>query len=111
MVCEQEQAEDAGRLPAIELEILSEAVGPVQMVNPAPIDVTDLAYDAQRVTPGAVFVCVPGFKVDGHDFAPAAVRAGAAALIVERPLELPVPQLVVADARRAIALAADAFFG
>jgi UDP-N-acetylmuramoyl-L-alanyl-D-glutamate--2,6-diaminopimelate ligase len=54
---------------------------------------------------------VPGLKADGHDFAPAAVAAGAAALIVERPLDLAVPQLVVADVRGAMALAADAFFG
>jgi UDP-N-acetylmuramoyl-L-alanyl-D-glutamate--2,6-diaminopimelate ligase len=54
---------------------------------------------------------VPGLKADGHDFAPAAVAAGAVALIVERPLDLAVPQLVVADAREAMALAADAFFG
>jgi UDP-N-acetylmuramoyl-L-alanyl-D-glutamate--2,6-diaminopimelate ligase len=54
---------------------------------------------------------VPGLRADGHDFAAAAVAAGAAALIVERPLDLQVPQLVVADAREAMALAADAFFG
>jgi UDP-N-acetylmuramoyl-L-alanyl-D-glutamate--2,6-diaminopimelate ligase len=53
---------------------------------------------------------VPGFRADGHDFAPEAVAAGASALLVERELDLPVPQLVVEDARRAMALAADAFF-
>ena len=74
-------------------------------------DVSDLAYDARQVTPGALFVCVPGLKADGHDFAPEAVTAGAVALIVERPLDLPVPQLVVGDAREASARAADAFFG
>ncbi len=77
----------------------------------ASVPVTDLAYDARRVTPGALFVCVPGLKTDGHEFAAEAVARGAVALIVERRLELPVPQLLVDDARKAMALAADAFFG
>ena len=80
-------------------------------LNSAPADIADLAYDARRVTPGSLFVCVPGLRTDGHDFAAEAVANGAAALLVERPLELPVPQLVVGDARAAMALAADAFFG
>src|SRR5207237_553615 len=63
------------------------------------------------VDPGALFFCVPGAVADGHDFAPEAVARGAVALVVERPLELPVPQLVVQDARRAMAVAADEFFG
>jgi UDP-N-acetylmuramoyl-L-alanyl-D-glutamate--2,6-diaminopimelate ligase len=86
-------------------------VRPLRTLHPASVDVGDLAYDARRVTPGALFVCVPGHKTDGHDFAPEAVAAGAVALIVERPLDLPVPQLVVEDARTAMGLAADAFFG
>jgi len=94
----------------IDLELLATAVHAARTANPAPADVTDLAYDARRVTPGALFVCVPGLKVDGHDFAPQAVANGAAALIVERELDQPVPQLVVEDARAAMALAADAFF-
>jgi UDP-N-acetylmuramoyl-L-alanyl-D-glutamate--2,6-diaminopimelate ligase len=48
--------------------------------------------------------------VDGHDFAAEAVANGAVALVVERPLELEVPQLVVGDARRAMGVAADEFF-
>ena len=95
----------------IDLELLATAVHAARTANPAPAAVTDLAYDARRVTPGALFVCVPGLKVDGHDFAPQAVANGAAALIVERELDEPVPQLVVEDAREAMALAADAFFG
>ena len=75
------------------------------------VEVTDLAYDARRVTPGAVFFCVPGSRADGHDFAAEAVAAGAVALVVERPLELDVPQLVVEDARASMAIAADVFFG
>ena len=97
--------------PAIELETLSHAVSAVRIVNPAPAEIADLAYDARRVAPGTLFACVPGLKTDGHDFAPDAVARGAAALLVERPLPLDVPQLLVGDARSAMALAADAFFG
>ena len=96
---------------AIELERLTEAVRPLRVANQARATVTDLAYDARRVSPGALFACVPGARADGHDFAPDAVARGAVALLVERPLELPVPQLVVADVRTAMGLAADAFFG
>jgi len=95
----------------IPIETIADAVGPVEVRNPAPALVADLVYDAHRVTPGTLFVCVPGRRVDGHDFAPDAVAHGATALLVERPLALPVPQLVVPDARLAMALAADVFFG
>jgi UDP-N-acetylmuramoyl-L-alanyl-D-glutamate--2,6-diaminopimelate ligase len=95
---------------AIDLESLSQAVRAERILNPGGAEITDLAYDARRVGPGALFVCVPGHKVDGHDFAPQAVAQGASALMVERPLDLPLPQLVVSDAREAMALAADAFF-
>ncbi len=75
------------------------------------VEITDLAYDADRVYEGTAFFCVPGSRSDGHEFAPRAVAAGAAALVVERPLELDVPQLLVEDARGAMAVAADLFFG
>jgi UDP-N-acetylmuramoyl-L-alanyl-D-glutamate--2,6-diaminopimelate ligase len=80
-------------------------------VHAAPVDVTDLAYDARAVLPGALFACVPGFRADGHDYAGDAVDRGAVALLVEHELPLDVPQLVVPDARAGLALAADAFFG
>jgi UDP-N-acetylmuramoyl-L-alanyl-D-glutamate--2,6-diaminopimelate ligase len=96
---------------ATDLEALGRAVGAVDTVNPAPVAIADVAYDARAVVPGALFVCVRGQRADGHDFAPDAVARGAAALLVERPLELRVPQLLVPDARVAMALAADAFFG
>ena len=95
----------------MELERLAQALGPVEVVNPAAADVRELAYDARRVEPGALFFCVRGAQADGHDFASEAVANGAVALVVERPLDLPVPQLVVADARAAMPRAAVAFFG
>jgi UDP-N-acetylmuramoyl-L-alanyl-D-glutamate--2,6-diaminopimelate ligase len=93
------------------LDGLIAALEPVQVVNPVPVDVTDLAYDARAVTPGALFFCVPGSRADGHEFAAEALERGAVALVVERPLELDAPQLVVADARLAMPVAADELFG
>jgi UDP-N-acetylmuramoyl-L-alanyl-D-glutamate--2,6-diaminopimelate ligase len=93
------------------LERLVAALGPVEVLERAPVDVRDLAYDAGAVSAGTVFFCVPGHRADGHDFAAAAVERGAAALVVERPLPLRVPQLVVESARAAMAPAAVAFFG
>src|SRR5438105_1456915 len=64
------------------------------------------------VSPGALFFCVRGANVDGHELAPQAVEAGAAALVVERTVAgTDVPQIVVADSRAAMAVAADVFFG
>jgi UDP-N-acetylmuramoyl-L-alanyl-D-glutamate--2,6-diaminopimelate ligase len=97
--------------PITALETLATAVGATGTRNAADVAIVDLAYDARAVRPGSLFVCVPGSRADGHDFATDAVTRGAAALIVERPLDLQVPQLVVSDARLAMALAADAFFG
>jgi UDP-N-acetylmuramoyl-L-alanyl-D-glutamate--2,6-diaminopimelate ligase len=93
------------------LERLVAALGPVEVLERAPVDVQDLAYDARTVEPGALFFCVPGSRADGHDFAAEAVERGAVALVVERPLPLSVPQVVVADARAAMAPAAAEFFG
>jgi UDP-N-acetylmuramoyl-L-alanyl-D-glutamate--2,6-diaminopimelate ligase len=95
----------------VDLGRLSAALAPAQLVGSAATPVTGLAYDSRAVQPGALFFCVPGERVDGHEFAAAAVAAGAAALVVERRLPLAVPQLVVADARTAMAVAADEFFG
>jgi UDP-N-acetylmuramoyl-L-alanyl-D-glutamate--2,6-diaminopimelate ligase len=95
----------------MDLELLIAALAPVDVVGRAPADITDLAYDAQAVVPGGLYFCVPGTRADGHDFAPEAVANGAVALVVQRPLDLPVPQLVVDDARCAMPVAADEFFG
>jgi UDP-N-acetylmuramoyl-L-alanyl-D-glutamate--2,6-diaminopimelate ligase len=74
-------------------------------------ELTGLAYDSRAVARGDLFFCVSGFRTDGHDFAPAAVAAGAAALVVERPLGLGVPEVLVASARAAMAPIAACFYG
>jgi UDP-N-acetylmuramoyl-L-alanyl-D-glutamate--2,6-diaminopimelate ligase len=77
----------------------------------ANVDVASLAYDSRRVAPGALFFCVTGLERDGHDFAADALARGAAALVVERPLGLGAPEVLVASARAEMAPAAAAFYG
>jgi UDP-N-acetylmuramoyl-L-alanyl-D-glutamate--2,6-diaminopimelate ligase len=95
----------------VDLERLIAVLAPAEVVGQAKTIVHDLAYDARAARPGALFFCVPGLRADGHDFAGEAVAHGAVALVVQYPLDLPVPQLVVADSRAAMAVAADEFFG
>ncbi len=75
------------------------------------VEVTGLAYSSRSVSAGALFFCVPGFTSDGHDYAPDAVKRGAAALVCQRPLGLGVPEVVVDDVRAAMGPAAARFFG
>ena len=95
----------------MELDALIRALAPSDVIGRRPVEITDLAYATGRVRDGALFFCVPGARVDGHDLAADAAAAGAAALVVERPVDVAVPQLVVESARAAMAVAADAFFG
>ena len=64
--------------------------------------VSDLSHDSRRVGPGSLFCAARGQRTDGHDFAADALRAGASALLVERFLDLPVPQLRVPSVRQAL---------
>ncbi len=75
------------------------------------LEITSLAYDTRRVSAGTLFFCVPGFTRDGHDFADEAIRRGANALVVERPLTSGVPEIRVGSVRAAMAPAAAAFYG
>ena len=74
-------------------------------------EITALCCDSRAVAPGALFLCVPGFERDGHDFAGQAVRGGAAALLVERPLHSGVPEVLVRSVRAAMGPVAARFYG
>ncbi|HET7522393.1 MAG TPA: UDP-N-acetylmuramoyl-L-alanyl-D-glutamate--2,6-diaminopimelate ligase [Bacillales bacterium] len=74
-------------------------------------DITSVETDSRNVTDGSLFICIRGHTVDGHDFADEAVQSGAAAIVSEQPLKVPVPTAVVPDSKRAVAVLADAFYG
>ncbi|MEM9038888.1 MAG: UDP-N-acetylmuramoyl-L-alanyl-D-glutamate--2,6-diaminopimelate ligase [Actinomycetota bacterium] len=77
----------------------------------ADVHLVDATVDSRAVADGTLFCAVPGSRLDGHDFATDAVNEGASALLVERVLEVPVPQIVVRDARSAVGHAAAAIHG
>jgi UDP-N-acetylmuramoyl-L-alanyl-D-glutamate--2,6-diaminopimelate ligase len=95
----------------LELAELIEGFEADRVTGDAAVEIASLAYDSRKVGPGALFFCVPGEKADGHEFAAGAVEAGAGALVVERELDLDVAQVVVADARAAMAPLAARFWG
>ena len=95
----------------MELDALIRALAPSEVAGGRPVTIGDLAYDTRTVSAGALFFCVRGDRVDGHDLAWEAIERGAAAVVVERMLDVDVPQLVVTSTRESMAVAADAFFG
>ena len=74
------------------------------------IVITGIGEDSRRIENGMLFVAIAGAVHDGVDFVNEAIARGAAAVVSERPLSLPVPSFVVPDARRALAALASAFF-
>jgi UDP-N-acetylmuramoyl-L-alanyl-D-glutamate--2,6-diaminopimelate ligase len=110
-------AEAALSGPKVPLAEVVERLRPERVIGDvAGIVVSSVTYDHRTATPGALHCCLPGANVDGHEFAPAARRAGAVAFVCERPLEAEAAtavQLVVgaAGARPAMAQAACVLWG
>lgn len=94
----------------MKLGTLLAAAGTKVAGDAAFLDVRGLAYDSRRAVPGSVFVAIPGFHRDGHDFAAEAVAKGAIAVVAERPVEVRAPVALVPDGRAALADLAAEFF-
>lgn len=92
---------------------LTGGVPGARLVAPAGAapDITAIRYRSAEVAPGDLFACLPGSRADGHDHAAGAVARGASALLVSRPLDLPVPQVVAPDPRAAMAIMAARLAG
>ncbi|MGH9119024.1 MAG: UDP-N-acetylmuramoyl-L-alanyl-D-glutamate--2,6-diaminopimelate ligase [Acidimicrobiales bacterium] len=73
------------------------------------LEVTSVTHDSRAVAPGALFCSIRGEHADGHDFAVAAVEAGAVAVLAERETPATVPHVIVGDTRLAIGPVAAAF--
>lgn len=92
------------------LHTLSAGIPGAHLHSPRPggelTEISQIVYRADRATNGTLFACLRGVRADGHDFAAQAVAGGASALMVERLLDVDVPQIQVADGRLGMALAA-----
>src|SRR5690606_3822342 len=74
-------------------------------------DIAAVVHDTRAVGDGALYCCVRGSRIAGHDLAPGALDAGAAALRVDHELRLDAPQMVVDDVRAALGPVAAAYWG
>ena len=90
-------------------ELANSLPTPAQVYGQA--EVTGLTCDSRKVSPGDLYFCLPGLRVDGHSFAQQAADKGAAALVVERKLPVELPQVLVEDARAAMSYMAQCFYG
>ena len=96
----------------MKLKDIIQPLSVLEQIGKADTEITDICCDSRLVTPGALFVAVKGFESDGHAYIASALEKGAAAIICETiPEGVTVPAVRVENSRKAVALAADAFFG
>ena len=84
-----------------------------KFIGPEDVDIQGIQTDSRMVKQGDLFVCIPGYTVDGHNFAEKAVQQGATALLVEREVSVsqPVTQILVKDTGRALSKIASTYYG
>ncbi len=103
------------RIPAVAdvktLNDLISSLPSVEVRGDVSVPIADVAYDSHECRRGTLFFCVPGGTVDGHAFAPSAYGAGATAMLVERWVDVDVPQVRVSSVREAMGPVSAVFFG
>lgn len=87
-------------MKAFTLQEAAAALGLPQMQAQATL--ADVCTDTRKIQTGSLFVCLRGERFDGHSFASQAAQLGAAALLVDHPVDADVPQLVVTDTGKAL---------
>lgn len=75
------------------------------------LEISTIEMDSRKVKEGALFVCIKGQTVDGHDFAGQAAENGARAILAERQIDTPLPLIIVRDTSRALAIISTKFYG
>ncbi|MDO3409208.1 UDP-N-acetylmuramoyl-L-alanyl-D-glutamate--2,6-diaminopimelate ligase [Saccharibacillus sp. CPCC 101409] len=90
-------------------QLASQLTG-ARLIGSGETECTGIEIDSRKVKAGDLFICLPGFTVDGHDYAKQAEESGAAALVVQRELDTDLPQLLVRDSRTVMAVLANVFY-
>ena len=83
----------------------------VGMTADPETEIGGVSYDSRSTRPGDLFTAITGTVSDGHRFIPAAAEKGASVVLCERPPEIAIPYVLVADSRFALAIASRNFFG
>ena len=94
----------------MKLEELIEYLDYKDLVNFKSVEVSGISYNSQTTKKGDIFICLAGEHTDGHEYAQMAIDNGAVALLVERPLDIKIPQVVVSNTHHKIADIADRFY-
>ena len=94
----------------MKLEELIEHLDYKDLANFKNVEISGISYNSKTTKKGDIFICLPGEYADGHDFAQNAIDNGAAALLVERILDIKIPQVVVSSTRHKMADIADRFY-
>lgn len=97
----------------MKFEKFIQAVGADETYGDIGTEITMVTDDSRKCVPGALFIAVKGFGTDGHAYIGKALENGASAIIFENPDFRPegIPAARTTDARKAVALAADLFYG
>ncbi len=94
----------------MKLEELIEYLDYKDLVNFKSVEVSGISYNSKTTKQGDIFICLVGENTDGHEYAQMAIDSGAVALLVERPVDIKIPQVVVRNTRHKIADIADRFY-
>lgn len=95
----------------MKLSKLLESIDVIEVFKDEDLNIEGIAYDSRKVKPGDLFVCIKGYKTDGHKYIPQAIKNGAIALIVEEfNRKWNIPQYKVGNSREALSALSSTFY-
>lgn len=95
----------------MKLEKIINGVETVRVIGDVSVEITDVTSDSNTVTRGGLFICIKGRDYDGAAFVRQAENYGAAAIVIEKPIETALVQVVVKSARKAMSVIAANYYG
>ena len=96
----------------MKLNDLISGLDKIEIIGNVSSEIDGIEYDSRKVKSGSLFVAIQGITVDGNTFIKEAVKRGAAGIITDRPeSRADIPTIIVPDARKAMAVIADKFYG
>ena len=96
----------------MQLRTLIDSINDIELVDIDDFmtEINGISYNSKKTKPNDIFVCLSGEHVDGHEYADEAIANGACICIVERRLNVDIPQIVVSDTTEILAQISDLFY-